>query len=70
MNKNSSGTSGGIGFTGILQIVFIILKLCGVIDWSWWWVLSPIWIVIGLYVLLAIIPVIVASITGQFRKRK
>ena len=36
--------SGGIGFTGLLTIVFIILKLLGKIDWSWWWVLSPLWI--------------------------
>ena len=42
--KKSSGTAGGIGFTGLLTIAFIVLKLCGVIDWSWIWVLSPIWI--------------------------
>jgi len=35
----------GIGFTGLLAIVFIVLKLIGTIDWSWWWVLSPLWIV-------------------------
>lgn len=40
--------SGGIGFTGFLTIAFIILKLCGVISWSWLWVLSPIWISLGL----------------------
>jgi hypothetical protein len=40
----ASKTSGGIGFTGLLTIVFITLKLTGHIDWSWWWVLSPIWI--------------------------
>ena len=33
--------SGGIGFLGLLTIAFIVLKLCAVIDWSWWWVLSP-----------------------------
>lgn len=44
-NNNSKSTgSGGIGFTGLLTIVFIVLKLCGVIGWSWWWVLSPLWI--------------------------
>lgn len=43
MADTSSG-SRGIGFTGLLTIVFIALKLTGVIDWSWWWVLSPIWI--------------------------
>lgn len=37
-------SSGGIGFTGLLTIVFIVLKLLGKIDWSWFWVLSPIWI--------------------------
>ena len=36
--------SGGIGFTGLLTIVFVILKLLGKINWSWWWVLSPLWI--------------------------
>lgn len=40
----SSSSSSGIGFTGLLAIVFIVLKLLGKIDWSWWWVLSPIWI--------------------------
>lgn len=43
-NNNSVGTSGGIGFAGALTIVFIVLKLLGKITWSWWWVLSPIWI--------------------------
>lgn len=36
--------SGGIGFCGLLAIVFITLKLLGYITWSWWWVLAPIWI--------------------------
>lgn len=34
----------GIGFTGLLTIVFITLKLLGYITWSWWWVFSPLWI--------------------------
>ena len=42
MNDNTS--SGGIGFVGLLTILFIALKLTGVIAWSWWWVLSPLWI--------------------------
>lgn len=37
-------TSAGCGFLGFLQLIFITLKLIGIIDWSWWWVLSPIWI--------------------------
>lgn len=42
--ENNNGSAGGVGFTGLLTIVFIALKLCGVINWSWVWVLSPIWI--------------------------
>ena len=33
--------NGGIGFLGVLTIVFIVLKLCSVVNWSWFWVLSP-----------------------------
>ena len=43
MSENH-GNSGGIGFVGLLTIVFIVLKLVGKITWSWWWVLSPLWI--------------------------
>lgn len=45
MSDNSSARSGGIGFCGLLTIVFIVLKLLGKITWSWLWVLSPLWIV-------------------------
>lgn len=41
---SSSSNNGGVGFAGLLTIVFITLKLLGKITWSWWWVLSPIWI--------------------------
>ncbi len=43
--------SGGIGFTGLLTVAFIVLKLCGVITWSWWWVLCPAWAGIALIAL-------------------
>jgi len=42
MSDTSSSSSGGIGFVGLLTIVFIILKLVDKIDWTWFWVLSPI----------------------------
>jgi len=41
---SNSKTSGGIGLPAILFIVFLILKLTDNIDWSWWWVTSPLWI--------------------------
>ena len=43
-NNNTSGGGGGIGFMGMLAIVFIALKLMKVITWSWWWVLAPLWV--------------------------
>jgi len=51
--STSSSSSSGIGFVGLLTIVFITLKLLGKITWSWFWVLSPIWIstVIALVIL-------------------
>lgn len=52
MNDNKS--SGGIGFTGVLTAVFIALKLAKVINWSWVWVLSPIWISILLAIAIAV----------------
>lgn len=42
--SNQTSTSSGISFTSLLTIVFITLKLCKVITWSWLWVLSPLWI--------------------------
>ena len=50
MQIHNSNTNHGVGFVGLLTIVFITLKLIGVIDWSWWWVLSPIWITVLLWV--------------------
>lgn len=44
MASSSSSGDGGVGFTGLLTILFIGLKLGGVINWSWLWVLSPLWI--------------------------
>ena len=58
MSASSSSSSGGISFTGLLTVLFVGLKLTNVITWSWWWVLSPLWIPL----LLLIIILIIASI--------
>ena len=42
MNKQTNSST-GVSFLELLQLVFITLKLLKVIDWSWWWVLSPTW---------------------------
>jgi hypothetical protein len=62
MSNSSSSSSGGIGFGGLLAIVFITLKLLGKIDWSWWWVLSPIWIVFAIILFVFLIIFIIAVI--------
>ena len=53
MDKKNSG-GGGIGFVGLLTIVFITLKLTHVIAWSWWRVLSPLWISVALIGVIAV----------------
>ena len=50
MAKSNSNSGGGIGFAGLLTIAFVVLKLTKVIAWSWWWVLSPLWIVTALII--------------------
>lgn len=65
-NESSNPTaSGGIGFWGLLQIVFITLKLLNVIEWSWWWVLSPTWISAALLIFLVIIFLAVATLIND-----
>lgn len=59
-NKGESSTSGGIGFFGLLQVCFIILKVMDIINWSWIKVFLPTFIGGGLTVLLLIVCVIIA----------
>lgn len=64
-NSSSSSSSGGIGFVGLLTIVFITLKLTGNIGWSWWWVLSPIWITVLMVVAIILFAVGVAAFSRR-----
>jgi len=64
--ENQVVVSGGIGFFEALGLVFIVLKLCGVIDWSWWWVLAPIWMPIALVLGIIIIFAIIVGIMSLF----
>jgi hypothetical protein len=54
-NQNDNKSSGGLGLGGVLTIIFVVLKLCGLIDWSWVWVLSPTWISIGLAIVVFLV---------------
>lgn len=60
--EKSSGS--GIGFCGMLTVLFIGLKLTNYIDWSWWWVLAPLW----LPFIIIIVGVFVAGLIRLFRK--
>ena len=55
MKKNTEIRKTGLGFPGFLTIAFIILKLCHVINWSWVWVVSPVWIGLALAIILGIV---------------
>lgn len=63
-NGSSNKSSGGVGFFGLLTIVFIVLKLCGVIHWGWLWVLAPLWIPTAIVLLVLIIILIIGIISG------
>lgn len=63
MADSSSNSSSGIGFTGLLACIFITLKLIGKIDWSWWWVLSPLWIGTAAVLVVAAVVVLIALVS-------
>jgi hypothetical protein len=69
MSSSSQTSSGGIGVCGLLGVVFVTLKLCGVIDWSWWWVTAPFWgglvIVFGIAGIALLLALIVSLFSGR-----
>jgi membrane protein YdbS with pleckstrin-like domain len=64
-NSNNTSSSSGLGFFSVLTIVFVVLKLVGVINWSWWWVLSPTWIGIALWLIVLVIYVACITCKGK-----
>ncbi len=58
-NAKATASASGIGFTGLLTIAFIVLKLCHIIDWSWWWVLSPIWISVAIVITIIVVMLLI-----------
>lgn len=73
MSKQNESKSGGIGVLGLLGVAFVVLKLTGVIDWSWWWVTAPFWVGLAIVLVLAVICYAVAVSIELFegqRKRR
>lgn len=66
---SSNNSGGGTSTLTILQVVFIVLKLCGLIDWSWWAVLIPLWISLALIALIVIVGVIVTLVKNRNRDK-
>lgn len=64
--SNSNSSSSGIGFAGMLTILFIGLKLTNYVDWSWLWVLSPIWISFAIFALILLV-IFAIYIIGEIR---
>lgn len=71
-DSSNSSSNGGIGFVGLLTILFVGLKLTHYINWSWWWVLSPLWLpmavvlgIILIFLIGALLVVAVANLTGR-----
>ena len=67
-NKRNSSSSSGIGILGVLQIVFLVLKLTGLITWSWAVVLIPLWISLGIFVIFLIFVII--AVTGHYKWKR
>jgi hypothetical protein len=63
--SSSSSSSSGIGFSGLLTVAFIVLKLTHQIDWKWFWILSPIIINLILVILVLLIIFIIDIILGR-----
>ena len=66
MEKTNKITVNAIGFFGLLTIAFIVLKLCGVIAWSWLWVLAPLWIAFLLKWVVVLVVVVIALIVDRY----
>ena len=69
-NNNEVNVSIGGGFSGLLFIAFLILKLCNVITWSWWWVTAPLWMPLAFVIVVSIICVIVLAISEAIEDRR
>lgn len=69
MSESSSSKSGGIGVLGLLGVLFVGLKLGGVIDWSWWWVTAPFWggfaFVLAMMAMMALFVLIAAFVDSR-----
>jgi len=67
---NNNIGNNGVGFVGLLTVVFVTLKLLDKIDWSWWWVLSPIWLSTLIFIMIFFIGFIIFIIYKVLKRSK
>ena len=67
MSDSQQATSGGFGLGTVLFIIFLILKLTNTIDWSWWWVTSPLWIPAGFLIIVLLIILLIAMFASSIK---
>lgn len=67
MTAQATATGGGISFGGLLAILFIALKLTGYIDWSWWWVLAPLWAPVAILLVAFAVTMFIVVIASQWK---
>lgn len=66
--QTQTASGGGIGVAGLLGVVFVTLKLCGVIDWSWWWVTAPFWGGVALFLAVVLLIALGAVVAAAVSK--
>lgn len=64
-DKSTIELGGGLGFCSILTLIFVVSKILGAIDWSWWWVFSPLWIPVAVALAILLIIFIIAVLAGD-----
>jgi membrane protein YdbS with pleckstrin-like domain len=69
MSKSSSSSS-GVGVLGLLGVAFVVLKLTGVINWSWWWVTCPFWAVAAIALILIGGGILIYLFKQLFKRKK
>jgi len=62
--SNSKATSSGVSLATVLVAIFVVLKLTHVINWSWWWVFSPWWIGLAIFVAILAVVLVVGLVAG------
>ena len=65
MTTNNSSSSGGVSVCGLMGVMFIGLKIAGIIGWPWVWVLAPFWVPLAIAIVILLVAAIIIAITEK-----